>query len=122
MSNLVICHVIKCFAASKLVLNLDKTNKCIMINSPHSALCIGYKENCIVDMVSTEFLNLQIDNHLRWKYHIQQMTSKLSGACYMVRSVVHIGNLFCVRSFNCEHGVIFWSNSSDSGKLSTLQK
>ena len=50
-----------------------------MINSPHSALRIGCKENYIVDMVSTEFLNLQIDNHLHWKYHIQQMTPKLQG-------------------------------------------
>jgi len=93
-----------------------------MINSPHSALCIGYKENYIVDMVSTEFLNLQIDNHLHWKYHIEQMTPKLNGAFYTVRSVVHISNLFCVLSFICKHGIIFWSNSSDSGKLSTLQK
>ena len=94
----------------------------MMINSPHSALCIGYKENYIVDMVSTEFLNLQIENHRPWKYHIEQMTRKLIGAHYMVRSVVRINNLFCVLSFNCTHGIIFWSNSSDSGNLSTLQK
>ena len=50
-----------------------------MINSPHSALCIGYKENYIVDMVSTEFFNLQIDNHIHWKYLIEQMTPKLRG-------------------------------------------
>jgi len=42
-------------------------------------LNLSYKENYIVDMVSTEFLNLQIDNHLHWKYHIQQMTPKLQG-------------------------------------------
>jgi hypothetical protein len=92
----------------------------MMINSPHCALCIGYKENYIVDMVSTEFLGLQINNYLHWKYCIEQMTPKLSGACYTVRSVVHINNLFCVLSFNCKHEIIFWSNSSDSGKLPTL--
>jgi hypothetical protein len=73
-------------------------------------------------MVSTEFLYLQIDNHLHWKYHIEQMIPKLSGACYMVRLVVYINNLFCVLSFNCKRGIIIWSNSSDSGKLSTLQE
>ena len=72
-----------------------------MINSLHSALCIGYKENYMVDMVSTEFFGLQTDNQLICKNHIEQMTHKLIGACYMVRSVVHINYLFCVLSFNC---------------------
>ena len=85
-------------------------------------MCIGYKENYIVDMEGTEFLNLQIDNHLHWKYHIEQITPELIRECYMVRSVLHINNLFCVLSFNCKHGIIFWSNSSGSGNLSTLQK
>jgi hypothetical protein len=37
--------MINWFAANKLVLNLNETNimKFITNNSPHSALCIGYK-------------------------------------------------------------------------------
>jgi len=43
--------------------------------------------------VNTEFLGLQIDNHINWKNHIEQMILKLSGACYGIRSMVHISNI-----------------------------
>jgi hypothetical protein len=35
-------------------------------NSSHSTLCIGYKEMCIEETINTEFLSIQIDNHLNW--------------------------------------------------------
>jgi len=46
MSNLVLSHMIKWFAANKLALNINKTNimKFIIKNSSHSTLHIGYKE------------------------------------------------------------------------------
>ena len=49
VSNLVLSHMIKWFAAKTLVLNLEKTNimKFITDNSSHSALRIGYKERYI---------------------------------------------------------------------------
>jgi hypothetical protein len=45
VSNLVLSHMIKWFAASKLVTNLDKTNiiKFITKKSSHLTLCIGCK-------------------------------------------------------------------------------
>jgi hypothetical protein len=43
--------------------------------------------------VSTKFLCLQIDNHINWKNHIEEMVPKLSGACYVVRSMIHISNI-----------------------------
>jgi hypothetical protein len=55
MPDLVHCHMIKWFA-TKLVLNLDKTNimKFMMSNSPHSALCTGYEEKCIEEKAYNE--------------------------------------------------------------------
>jgi len=44
-------------------------------------------------MVNMKFLGLQIENHLNWKVHIEQMIPKLSGACYAIRSAVHINNI-----------------------------
>jgi hypothetical protein len=46
VSNLVLSHMIKWFAANNLVLNLDKVNvmKFIKKNSAHSAVHISYKE------------------------------------------------------------------------------
>ena len=47
VSNLVLFHMIKCFAANNLVLNLDKLNimKLKTKNSEHSTLHIGYKKS-----------------------------------------------------------------------------
>jgi hypothetical protein len=131
VSNLVVSHMIEWFTANKLVLNLDRTNimKFIMNNSPHSALYIGYKEKIIEETVKTKFLGLHIDNHLNWKNHIDQMIPKLSGACYTVRSMFHISNITTLKSiyftyfhYIIKYGIIFWGNSSNSGKIFTLQK
>ena len=48
MSNFVSCHMIKWFAASKLDINLYKTDvkRFITNSAPHSALHIGCKEKC----------------------------------------------------------------------------
>jgi hypothetical protein len=63
------------FAANKLVLNVNQTNtvKFITKNSLHSTLCIGYKEKCTEEMVSTKFLSLQADNHINWENHFEKM-------------------------------------------------
>jgi len=60
---------------NNLVLNLDKTNimKFITQNSSHSTLHIGYREKYIEDTVCTKFLGLQIDNHINWKNHIEEI-------------------------------------------------
>jgi hypothetical protein len=72
MSNLVLSHMVKRFAANNLVLNLDKTNimKFITKNSAHSTLHSGCNEMYIAETVKSEFLGLQIDNHISWKNHI----------------------------------------------------
>ena len=67
--------------------------KLITKNSSHSTLHMGYKENYIEGMVNTKFLGLQIDNHLNWKNLIEQVTPKLSGACYAVRLMVNISKI-----------------------------
>jgi hypothetical protein len=66
MARIVLSHIIKCFGANELLLNLDKTNivKFVTKNSPHPPLSIGYKENFIKELTSIKFLGLQIDNHL----------------------------------------------------------
>jgi len=83
VSYLVLSHVSKWFAANKLVPSLHNTNiiKFVMNNLPQCALGTDYKEKCIEERVNGKFLGLQIDNHLNWKNHIDQMISKLSGAC-----------------------------------------
>ena len=57
------------------------------------------------------------------------MVPKLRGACYAMMSVVYISNINAFKSVYCAHfhsvikcGIIFWGNSSNSGKIFTLQK
>jgi hypothetical protein len=87
--NLLLSHMNKWFATN-LVLNLDKTNimKFIAQNSSHTTVHIACKEQCIEETVDTKFLCLQIDNHIHWKNHIEEMIPKLRGACHAVRSLV----------------------------------
>jgi hypothetical protein len=81
--------MIKGFVANNLVLNFDKTNimKFTIKNSSHSTLHIGYKEKYeyIKETENTKFLDIEIDSHLTWKNHTEQMISKLSAACYPLR-------------------------------------
>jgi hypothetical protein len=95
VSNLVLFHMIKWFAANNLVLNFHKTNimKFVTKNLSHSTLHSGYTGNCIAETMNTKFLGLQIDNHLNWMHHIEQMVPKLSAAHYATMSVVYISNI-----------------------------
>jgi hypothetical protein len=131
VSNLDISHIIKWFAANKLVLNLDEMNimELITKNSSHSTLCIGYEGKYIEEVVNTKFLGLQIDNNLNWKNRIEQMIPKLSGAYYAVRLLVHISNHNTLKSFYYAYfhsiikpGIVSWGNSFNTGKILTLQK
>jgi hypothetical protein len=94
LSNKDLSQMSQWFSANKLSLYLDKTNviKFITKNSPQYRLNIGCNDNYIDEAVNGKFLGLEIDNHLNWKNHINQLVPKLSGACYVVRSVLHISN------------------------------
>lgn len=64
---------------NKLALNVDETNVINFItnNSRQYALIIGYNIKCIQESVNTEFLLLQIDNHLTWINHIDTLTVQI---------------------------------------------
>jgi hypothetical protein len=58
--------------------------ECVTQNSSHSTLHIGHKERYIEETVNTKFLGLQIDNHINWRNHIEEMIPKLTGVCVML--------------------------------------
>jgi hypothetical protein len=88
------------FSANKLSLIPDKTNvtKFITKNSPQYPLNNGYNDIYIEEAVKTKFLGLQIDNHLNWHKHIDQLVPNLNGACYVVGSMLHISNIDTIKS------------------------
>ena len=55
--------------------------KFIKRNSSQSTLYIGYKEKYLEETVDTKFLVLQIDNHINWKSHIEEIIPKWSMLC-----------------------------------------
>jgi hypothetical protein len=120
----------KWFPANKLSLNQDKINAINFIkNSPQYPLHIWYNDKYTEEAVNTKFLRLQIDNHLNWKNHTDQLVPKLSAAQYAVISLLHINNTHTLKStyfayFHSlmKYGIIFWGNSPYSKKVFTLQK
>ena len=86
--------MIELFSADMLVLNLEKTNiiKFVAINQPHFALTVCYKDKCIEEAVNLKFLGIQINSHLMWRNHIDQIIPKPSVACFMVRQMYHVCN------------------------------
>ena len=81
--------------------------KFVTKNSSHSTLHIDSREKFIGETVSTIFLCLQIDNHINWKNHIEEMVLKLRGSCYVVRSMIHISNINALKLiyYACFHSV-----------------
>jgi len=100
-----------------------------MMNSTHSTLHVVYEEKYLEETANTKFLGLQIGNHINRKDRIEEMIPNLSGTCYAVRSMVHISDINTFKSIYyayfhsvIKYGIIFWGNSSNSGKIFTLQE
>jgi hypothetical protein len=80
-------------------------------------------------MEDVKFLGLRIDRNINWKKHIEEILSKLSSACYVVRSVYQIGcmatpKMICYACFHSrlQYGIIFGGNSIESIRGFQLQK
>ena len=123
--------MIEWFSANKLVLNLEKTNiiKFVTINQAYCTLTVSYKDKCIEEAVNLKFLGIQIDSHLNWRNHIDQIIPKLSIGCYMVRQMYHFCNNDTLRLIYfayfhsvASYGIILLGNSSCSRNIFTLQK
>ena len=86
----------------------------------HSTLRIGYKLKYIEETNNSKFLTSEIDNHIQWKERIEQGISKLCGAGYAVRLVVHVSNVhskinsLCILPFCYK----IWNNFGGGGNSS----
>jgi len=131
VSNLVLSHTIKQFAANNLGLHLDKMNtmKFIRKNSSHSALHIGYKYEYTEETLNTTLLGIQTDNHINCKNQTEQMIPKLSAACYAIRLMVCNSNINTLKSiyyayFNSiiKYGILFWVTLPTVGRRSFYKR
>jgi hypothetical protein len=87
--NIVFEQLNKWFKSNLLLLNFDKTYFIQFTNKSKftSDIQIKYEGKQISMANETKFLGLFININLSWKTHIECITSKLSSACYAMRSV-----------------------------------
>ena len=127
--NIVIEKISKWFQANLLILNFNKTSYIQFMAKPKLAvdIHISYKANLINNMYSTNFLGLTLDRTLSWKTHIDQLSSKLNTACYIIRSLrsiistknrtIYFSNVHTIIAYG-----IIWGNSPYSNNICKLQK
>jgi len=90
-------------------------------------ISFGNKHMTVIN--TTNFLGLTIDTSLSWKYHIEELKSKLNKACYAINSVkpfmslevLRMAYFFYVHSI-LSSGVIFWGNSSYNASILKIQR
>ena len=83
-------------------------------------MAVRYADKLIKE-TSIKVLGIQINNHLNWKSHIDEIIPKLSAACFAVRKLFHILNIdalwmvyFAYFHSVIKYGIIFWGNSTDA--------
>ena len=92
-------------------------------------ISISCKENSISNTCGIKFLGLSLDSTLSWKIHIEQLSSRLNSACYVIRSLksfISVKNLRIIY-FSYVHSIImyaiiFWGISPYSHGIFKLQK
>jgi hypothetical protein len=114
-----------------LILNFNKTYYMHFTTKSKLAVDIhtSHKVNPINNARSTNFLGLTLDSTLSRKTHIDQLSSKLKSACYVIRSLKSVISTknFTTIFFSYVHsiiayGIIFWGNSPYSNNIFKLQK
>src|SRR5688572_1039268 len=81
-TNSELCKVADWFQLNKLTLNLDKTNF-ILFRAYKKSLPISYSNLCIMgtpitQVQSSRFLGVYVDQHLSWKDHISNISTKIA--------------------------------------------
>jgi hypothetical protein len=90
---------------------------------------ICYNNKLIPSVLSTKFLGLTIDNMLSWRIHVDQLTTKLSTACYVIRSInllMSYKTLGLIYHFLfhivMSYKIILWGSSCHSKQIFQMQK
>jgi hypothetical protein len=123
--------VIVWFQTNLLSLNLNKTYFMQFSSKTNLAptINVSHKSNLILSVGLTKFLGLSLDSSLSWKPHIDQLTSKLNSAYYIIRSLkllipLETLHLIYFSSFHSiiSYGIIFGGNTGCSTSLFKIQK
>ena len=103
---------------NKLALNIEKTNF-VLFHSPRKKLPnlmnLKFGKCSIKKTKYVKFLGVLVDEHLSWKYHINELYKKLSrttGIFFKIRHYIPIETLICLYnslfSSFLSYGIIVW--------------
>ena len=110
--------------ANKLALNIDKTN-CFIFHSAQNPLndSINIKigSQYVKQTKYVKFLGLLFDENLSWKYHLSELSKKLSRTCGAFSSVRHLlPTSVLVSLYNSlffsflQYGIVVWGLTYDT--------
>ena len=110
-------------------MNFDKTHSIFNKSICTSGTQIKYEDKQISITNETKFLGLYVNNNISRKTHTECIKTKLSSACYVVRSVkpyvttntlkiIYYSFFQTVMTYD----LLFWGNFLDSIKIFRLQK
>ena len=117
-------HIKKWLDVNKLALNVDKTN-CVIFHSPQNALndTVNMKigNQHVKQAKYVKFLGLLLDEHLSWKYHLSELSKKLSRTCgifFKVRHLLPTSVLISLYNYLfssfLQYGIIVWGLTYDT--------
>jgi len=119
------------FQSNRLTLNVNKT-QFLEFRLKHlfkDNIKTDYKQNYMNNAIEVSFLGLFLDGVLSWKKHIDQLTSKLCSACYVLRNIREVLSRVILKTVYFTHihtllsyGIIFWGSSSYAKKIFMIQK
>jgi hypothetical protein len=131
-SNIAFRCINEWFEANQLNINLKKTHHILFTacnKKPRINTEIVYENKQITTVTNTKISGIYIDDNMNWKSHIEHIGSKLSTACYIIRSIkpyISVNNLKKVYhsyfTSIINYGLPFWGSSPQSIKIFRIQK
>jgi hypothetical protein len=131
ITNEILQKLDKWFKINLLSLNFDKTHIIHFKtkNTHITEVSVKYNDKLIYSLNNIKFLGMFINDTATWSTHLDQLTNKLSSACYAVRvmkeymplkTLIMIYYAYFHSLMN--YGLIFWGNSPYSIHIFRLQK
>ena len=125
-----LCNWLK---ANKILLNSSKT-EAILFRHPNKNIDYDLKLNIDGKRIfltnSVKYLGIHLDSHLHWKYHIHELSMKLSRATGMLSKIRHyvsyntlISIYYAIFSSHMTYGCQIWGQKGNANrnKISILQ-
>jgi hypothetical protein len=127
------------FCANKLALNIKKTNYAIYgphQNQPATQTSTISLNNETIQHIGAKnndeaikFLGIYIDKHITWKNHINNISSKMSRAIFVINRIKHIlphdaltSLYYALIHSQISYGLSAWGNGATAQRIFLLQK